>query len=232
MNSRLFYSVAFFPAGILLALLPAAGSACFAADMGISPLTGQPQGFGPGQSAPVGDFGGRTSQQPVIIDDGPRIHDYRNAPTIDPSQPITSQSEFKAQWDAWHKRVAALIYTRFNSSAQKLFKKSPPLLCQVGYMIASDGRVGQVRVLQPSTNPVYDAMLLTTIKSIAHDPILVFPHGSKRQFIEKSATFTWNKSGGSYGRNSVGNFDDEPLPYWGPNHGSQVLVPNDKQGGL
>jgi len=112
-------------------------------------------------------------------------------------QPIDEQQavEFKAKWDAWHKRVAALIYTRFNQAAQKLFKKSPSLRCQIGYMIASDGRVGQVRVMESSSNAAYDGMIISIIKSIEHDPILEFPAGSMRKFTEKSGTFTWNFQG-------------------------------------
>jgi len=216
-------------------------SPVYASDWGNSALTGKPQGFEPGQSSPVGDFGrGTMPHNVMIIDDGPRVHDFRTAP-LEPifecfpndfgkpiveqpapekiGKPISEQqqAELKANWNAWHKRVAALIYKRFNQSAQKLFKGSQPLSCQVGYMISWDGRVGQVRVLHASTNPVYDAMLLTTIRSIEHDPILVFPQGSKRKFIEKSGTFTWNFASHSlYGGRYVGNFDEEPLPYYGP----------------
>jgi len=110
-----------------------------------------------------------------------------------------NSAQMKLLWDAWHKRVAETIYTRFNQSAQMFFKRSQPLSCQVSYMVARDGRVGQVRVLQPSSNPIYDTMLVTVIKSIQHNPVLEYPPNSKRQFVEKSGTFTWNYSGAGQG---------------------------------
>ncbi|MBU6451585.1 MAG: TonB C-terminal domain-containing protein [Cyanobacteria bacterium REEB67] len=117
-----------------------------------------------------------------------------NAVTPVNNDPDKSQA-MMLLWDAWHKRVAETIYTRFNSSAQMFFKHSPPLACQVSYMVARDGRIGNVRVLQPSNNPIYNTMLLTVIKSMAGNPVLEYPPNSKRQFVEKSGTFTWNYSG-------------------------------------
>jgi hypothetical protein len=95
-------------------------------------------------------------------------------------------------WDAWHKRVAESIFTRFNSLAQMAFKHSPPLACQVSYMVARDGRVGNVQVLQKSSNPIFNTMLLGVINSMNGNPVLEYPPNSRRQFVEKTGTFTWN----------------------------------------
>lgn len=101
-------------------------------------------------------------------------------------------AEMQLLWDAWHKRVAESIFTRFNSLAQMAFKHSPPLACQVSYMVARDGRVGNVQILQKSTNPIFNTMLLGVINSMNGNPVLEYPPNSRRQFVEKTGTFTWN----------------------------------------
>jgi hypothetical protein len=112
-------------------------------------------------------------------------------------------------WDAWHKRVADVIYERFDASAKRLFKHSPPLDCQISYMVAKDGRIGNVRVLRPSSNVIFNSMLVRMIRSMAGDPVLKFPPKSKRLFVEKTAAFTWNHPDGC-------DFPPFPPPNIGP----------------
>jgi hypothetical protein len=149
-----------------------------------------------------GNFNGQ-NMAPLMENSAPptQMEGNQNAPMHGSAVTPVNNDPDKSQammllWDAWHKRVAETIYTRFNSSAQMFFKHSPPLACQVSYMVARDGRIGNVRVLQPSNNPIYNTMLLTVIKSMAGNPVLEYPPNSKRQFVEKSGTFTWNYSGG------------------------------------
>ncbi|CAN5488828.1 hypothetical protein BH11CYA1_BH11CYA1_22990 [soil metagenome] len=108
------------------------------------------------------------------------------------NDPDSGSAEMQLLWDAWHKRVAEAIFTRFNSLAQMAFKHSPPLACQVSYMVARDGRVGNVQVLQKSSNPIFNTMLLGVINSMNNNPVLEYPPNSRRQFVEKTGTFTWN----------------------------------------
>ncbi|MBP6746533.1 hypothetical protein KA344_14945 [bacterium] len=108
------------------------------------------------------------------------------------NDPDGGSAEMQLLWDAWHKRVAESIFTRFNSLAQMAFKHSPPLACQVSYMVARDGRVGNVQVLQKSSNPIFNTMLLGVINSMNGNPVLEYPPNSRRQFVEKTGTFTWN----------------------------------------
>jgi hypothetical protein len=104
-----------------------------------------------------------------------------------------SSVETKRLWDDWHKRVSLWISVRFNKEAQNSFKGSSALHCRLGYMVARDGRVGNIRVLESSGNPLYDTMLVSIIKSLAHDPVLSFPPNSRREFVEKSGTFDWKE---------------------------------------
>lgn len=108
------------------------------------------------------------------------------------NDPDGGSAEMQLLWDAWHKRVAESIFTRFNSLAQMAFKHSPPLACQVSYVVARDGRVGNVQVLQKSSNPIFNTMLLGVINSMNGNPVLEYPPNSRRQFVEKTGTFTWN----------------------------------------
>ena len=153
---------------------------------------------------PVGDFDATNNQQIRIIEEGISSHPYRSAP-VD----FDRTSEMILAWDKWHKEVASAIYERFNENAQANFRHSPPLKTQISYMVAKDGRIGNIRILEPSNNQIFNTMLVSVIKSMAHNPVLEYPAGSRRQFVEKSGTFTWNYSGG-------GSFPAAPLPKIGP----------------
>ncbi len=150
----------------------------------------------------VGDFG-----RPIIPKLDPTIVRYGPAQRI-PVGPdnwgevqylpdcTAGPGESLKLWDEWHSAVANLIYRRFNTAAGATFTHSPSLTAQVSYMVASDGRIGNVRVLQPSENPVFNSMLVNVIKSIQGSHELEFPPGSQRQFVEKTGTFKWNYPGG------------------------------------
>jgi hypothetical protein len=143
----------------------------------------------------VGDFGPGPDFRPTPLPDTKGDHDTV-CPAPDSDDPQKS-AQMMLLWDAWHKRVAETIYLKFNESAQILFKHIPPLTCQISYMVAKDGRIGNVRVLQPSVNVIFNTMLITIIRGMQGNPNLEFPPGSRRQFVEKTATFTWNhKPGG------------------------------------
>ncbi len=137
-----------------------------------------------GGDQPATDGGGANNNAP--------LHSSTTTPNNDPEK----SAQMQLLWDAWHKRVAETIYLRFSSSAQMLFKRSQPLSCQVTYMVARDGRIGNVRILQPSSSAIFNTMLLGVIKSIAGNPVLEYPPNSHRQFVEKTGTFTWNYAGG------------------------------------
>ena len=68
-----------------------------------------------------------------------------------------SSPDMQLAWDAWHHRVAEAIYQRFNFLAKLGFKHSPPLLCQVSYVVTREGQINNVQVQQNSPN-----MLLTS----------------------------------------------------------------------
>jgi len=94
-------------------------------------------------------------------------------------------------WDAWHKRVSQAIDQRFNKLAQMLFKHGPSLVCRVSYTVTKDGRIDDVRVLQPSPNATYNSMVVAVITSMHGSQYLKFPPTSKRQSMEKTDTFSW-----------------------------------------
>lgn len=154
------------------------------------PMSGNAQDSG-------GDFNGQ-KMMPVQEDTPPPQQPQRQPNLQSGTQsnrsndPDGGSAEMQLLWDAWHKRVAESIFTRFNSLAQMAFKHSPPLACQVSYMVARDGRVGNVQVLQKSSNPIFNTMLLGVINSMNGNPVLEYPPNSRRQFVEKTGTFTWN----------------------------------------
>jgi len=143
-----------------------------------------------------GQGSGNFVSQPAQQDEAPRQPPPpRQKPLISSVQTNNepdSSAEMQLLWDAWHKRVAEAIYVRFNSLAQMAFKSSPPLACQISYAVSRDGRIGNVKILQQSPNPMYNAMLIGVVNSMTSNPLLQFPPNSQRHFVEKTGTFTWN----------------------------------------
>jgi hypothetical protein len=145
-----------------------------------------------------GDFGGQampgmeganpTAQQPAMSPN----QNMLNVPPKQPSNdPDAASPELQVAWDIWHKNVAMQIYQRFDGIAQKFFH-GRPLACQVAYAVTRDGRVINVRMLQKSPNIMFNSSLLLVINSMRGNPVLQFPMGSRRQVVEKTATFTRN----------------------------------------
>jgi TonB C terminal len=165
---------------------------------------GAPKPFQMGAGCEGGDspFNGQQAVPQMERSQQPPVNNMGSNPNNNPirtiAPPVNNDPEQSDQmqllWDAWHKRVAETIYVRFNGAAQMLFSRSQPMACQVSYMVARDGRIGNVRILQPSASAAYNNMLLGIIKSIAGDPVLQYPPNSRRQFVEKTGTFTWNYS--------------------------------------
>jgi hypothetical protein len=181
-----------------------------------SPFEGKPQPLSANANADGGDvpFKGanmspqmeNSNQPPTNMGTGNNAPMQGNATTPQDNDPEKS-AQMQLLWDAWHKRVAETIYSRFNTSAQMLFKRSPPLACQVSYMVARDGRIGNVRILQPSANAIFNTMLLGVIHSIQGNAVLEYPPNSHRQFVEKTGTFTWNYTGGQGFKYTTGDHE-------------------------
>jgi len=101
--------------------------------------------------------------------------------------------DMQLAWDAWHKRVAAAVYTRYSVLSSSAFARSRPLEASASYVVTRDGRIINARLLIPSSNLVYNMLILGVINSISGDlSVLAFPPGSHRLMIEKSATFMQN----------------------------------------
>ncbi len=98
-------------------------------------------------------------------------------------------------WDAWHRRVAGDIYSRFASYVNTVFKGMPGLALRASYVVTRDGRIQNIRLVQRSANPMFNAMVVNVIKSINGDiNLLRFPEGSRRVAVEKFGTFTTSTS--------------------------------------
>lgn len=160
------------------------------------PLTGNAENEGGGNNFVGTPMAPQTENNPPTNDGGPGNNTPLRGNQTTPNDDPDKSAQMQLLWDAWHKRVAETIYIRFNTSAQMFFKHSPALACQVSYMVARDGRIGNVRVLQPSSNAIFNTMLLGVIQSIQGNAVLEYPPNSRRHFVEKTGLFTWNYSGG------------------------------------
>lgn len=161
------------------------------------PLKGNVQGQGQrplqGMQPRTNPFDGEGEPMPVMQQPMPARQAQQRPPDPDNSP------EMQVAWDLWHKRVASAIYTRFNFLAKLAFRHSPPLLCQVGYVVTRDGQIQNIQVQQKSTNVLFNVIVFQTVKSLNGDiNLLQFPPGSRRMFVPKSGTFTQNYGGDGF----------------------------------
>lgn len=107
--------------------------------------------------------------------------------------------EMQLAWDAWHRRVAEAIYARFNFLAKVAFRRSPPLLCRVAYVVSRDGQIQNIQIQEKSANVLFNVIVFQTVKSLNGDvALLQFPAGSRRMFVPKNGTFTQNYGGDGF----------------------------------
>lgn len=142
----------------------------------------------------VNPFEGDSEPMPVMQQPPPPPLQQRQH-----SQDPDSSPEMQVAWDLWHRRVAEAIYTRFNFLAKLGFRHSPPLLCQVAYVVSRDGQIQNIQVQQKSTNVLFNVIVYQTVKSLNGDiNLLQFPQGSRRMFVPKVGTFTQNYGGDGF----------------------------------
>lgn len=115
------------------------------------------------------------------------------------SQDPDESPEMQLAWDAWHRRVAEAIYTRFNFLAKLGFRRSPPLLCRVSYVVTRDGHIQNVQVQEKASNVLFNVIVYQTVKSLDGDVnLLMFPQGSRRMYVQKFGVFTQNYGGDGF----------------------------------
>jgi hypothetical protein len=110
-----------------------------------------------------------------------------------------SSPEMQLAWDLWHKRVAEAIFTRFNFLAKVAFRRSPPLLCKISYVVTRDGQIQNMHIQEKASNVLFNVIVFQTVKSLNGDfALLQFPQGSRRMFVAKNGTFTQNYGGDGF----------------------------------
>jgi len=125
-------------------------------------------------------------------DDEPAAPQAPPQPAFNPNDPDSSP-DMKLMWDLWHKRVASTIFDRFNFFAKAAFKRSPPLLAELSYVVTRDGRIQNIQIRRKSTNVLFNVLIFQAVKSLDGDlSVLAFPQGSRRMFVPKSGTFAQN----------------------------------------
>jgi hypothetical protein len=113
--------------------------------------------------------------------------------------PAKESKEVELAWDAWHKQLAEAIYARFDILAFQKFQDSPPLGVKIQYVVTKDGKIVNLKIVQKSSDMIFDALACQAILWQARKPqLLKFPEGSNRQSVEKFATFTQNMGDEGY----------------------------------
>jgi hypothetical protein len=147
------------------------------------PLQGNTQTTGNPYNMPLAPQEQAMPQQPV----------QQPQAQFNPNDPDSGNPAMQLAWDAWHRRVAEAIYTRYNFFAKAAFHNSQPLLCQVSYVVTRDGHITQMNMAQKSNNVLYNVLVFQAVKSLDGDQMLLqFPPGSRRQFVQKYGTFAQN----------------------------------------
>ncbi len=115
------------------------------------------------------------------------------------SEEKPENKEIQLAWDAWHKRLAHAIYYRFDILALQKFKDSPALGVTVRYVVTKDGRIEGLKIVEKSSDMIFDALACQAIMWQGRKPALLkFPEGSNRASVEKFATFTQNMGDEGY----------------------------------
>ena len=119
---------------------------------------------------------------------------HQQTPNQFNSQDPDMAPDMQLAWDAWHKRVAAAVYQRYSVlSSSTLVRSGRPLQASASYVVTRDGRIINAQLLVPSSNLIYNMLILGVINSISGDlSVLAFPPGSHRLMVEKTGTFLQN----------------------------------------
>ncbi len=163
----------------------------------------------------VGDFGGVPAYTPELYYNSitdirlPQIQDLQKSAkdkqkVFEPDS-ASDSNEMRAAWDQWHARVAEAVYQRFSLLVKASFQSVYGLNASAAYTVTKDGRIVNAHVINRSTNPLFNAIVLTAINSLnGNAALLQFPAGTKRVQVEKSGTFTQNCG-------PVGDFGHSPI---------------------
>lgn len=138
----------------------------------------------PPVQAPM-DMGGEPDNMPAQVQ-------QPMPPAFNPNDPDSSP-DMQLAWDMWHKRVAQCIFERFNFFAKAAFRRSPPLMSKLTYVVTRDGQITNMNMPQKAGNVLFNVLVFQSVKSLQGDmSILQFPEGSRRMYVPKSGTFTQN----------------------------------------
>lgn len=148
------------------------------------------QGYqNPMAARPQSDLGGEPDNIPMQLQQPMQMPQQ---PAFNPNDPDSSP-DMQLAWDIWHKRVAAVIFERFNFFARAAFKHSPPLMARLSYDVTRDGQIINVSMAQKSNNVLFNVLVFQAVKSLNGDQnVLPYPQGSRRMSVHKTGTFTQN----------------------------------------
>ncbi len=123
----------------------------------------------------------------IPIDEDPALDSTAPANTaVDPD----STPDMILAWDIWHHRVAQAIFEHFKTLASQSCTVDPSLVAKVAYVVTRDGRVGNFQFVEKSSNIMFNAIIIQSIKSINGDKALLeFPAGSRRLSVDKQGNF-------------------------------------------
>lgn len=141
-------------------------------------------------NAPI-DMGGEPDAMPQQV----QQQQPQQQPQFNPNDPDSSP-DMQLLWDMWHKKVAGVIFERFNFFAKAAFRMSPPLTCKLSYAVTRDGHITNINMDQKSTNVLFNVLVFQCVRSLDGDAAtLQFPQGSRRQYVQKYGTFAQNWGG-------------------------------------
>jgi len=117
----------------------------------------------------------------------------------------------KTTWNVWQDRIQCLICQRFNAKLPKGLKNSPLVSCRASYNVSPDVKIENVLLIKQSHTPIFDSLVLNTIKSLKGNPALVFPPGPKPKSVEMSGVFALKLGRFRiFGQAPVSTFDPYP----------------------
>ncbi len=125
------------------------------------------------------DTGGKQESSPASFMD-------INTNTVD----LDTSQELKSAWELWHRSVIEKLSDRFVRIAELKFSNfSHPLSLEGVFKVNKNRQIVSIRLLKKSTNIEFNSLILLVAGSMNGSPILDFPSGSKRGYVEQPFAF-------------------------------------------
>lgn len=141
----------------------------------------------------------------------PQIRDLQPVPVeiqsleVDVTKPKAPEQEIfknwtdekvKLAWDTWHRETNRKLYwDNIVPACKKAGLPLKPLNVVASFRVQRNRQITDIKLVVPSTNPVFNNIVISSITSLDKDEAWKFPDGTERETVDKTCTFGWGQGG-------------------------------------